>query len=201
MSSHPTSHRSSVGQPAHSRPRASCSLALSCDGAKRRACIQRTAGPSPYTRHILSSSAEPLQNGVSWAPVIFAGPRGLVDKVVMKDLAGIFLPQMTPSIGAQKKLWMSRKFQSGFGMLLDPSGWAVSLWFYAKCLHLSPVIATVNVKLMLKDLQTAVILISCFLKSTVAIVIKERDNTCHFKLLASGYWSWPTTLAPSHPWL
>lgn len=31
---------------------------------------------------------------------------------------------------------MSRKFQPGSEMLLDPPDWAVLLWFHAKCLHL-----------------------------------------------------------------
>lgn len=59
-----------------------------------------------------------------------------------------FSPQVTLSMGAQKKLWMFRKFQPGFGMLLDSTGWAVLLCFYAKCLHLSLVITAVNVKVM-----------------------------------------------------
>lgn len=40
----------------------------------------------------------------------------------MKDLAGVFLLRAIPAIGTQKNLWMSRKFQTGFGMLLDPPG-------------------------------------------------------------------------------
>lgn len=37
---------------------------------------------------------------------------------------------------AEEKLQMSRKFQPGSEMLLDPPDWAVLLWFHAKCLHL-----------------------------------------------------------------